>query len=251
MTDRSQHTRPGRKHFRERVSLLGACALCFLACVPNAAADPIKASHEGCVSALPDNRATWTADRHFQFVAFWDPVSGCDPTIQQPIVLHAWIEDFDGTGGLKVETLFDQFPKCGRIQFDAQTYVDATSNLLDAMGLVSLVFDTKIDCASTPGNEDDAGSDRGGNPNGPLHEPSGFIRISDSLPDPTPDLTDPREVPEPPLDDFPDDPEWPEDPPEPPSVVRQVPEPRTALLVITALGLIRARLRRCRRRNAK
>jgi hypothetical protein len=62
------------------------------------------------------------------------------------MVLHEWFENFDGTGGLKVLTRFDWFPKCGRIQFDAQSYIDGASAILDDMGLMSLVFNTGVDC---------------------------------------------------------------------------------------------------------
>lgn len=124
-------------------------ALLFVLATPTQAA-PISASIEGCVSQLPGDVATWSSPVHFQFVAFWDPAAGCDPTIYQPIVVHAWFEDFDGTGGLKVQTLLDLFPRCGRIQFDAHSYISVTSNILDELGLVSLVFDTGVDCASAP-----------------------------------------------------------------------------------------------------
>ena len=126
------------------------CALVLLlfVMVPSLHAEPIVATHDGCVRELPSTGAIWTAPQHFQFVASWDPVSGCAPTIYHATVLHEWVEDFDETGGLKVSTRLDWFPTCGRIQFDAQTYVDPTSNVLDPMGLVSLVFDTGVDCDS-------------------------------------------------------------------------------------------------------
>ena len=126
-----------------------ACApilVLFVSAAP-AQADPILATHDGCVTTLPAVGATWTATRHFQFVASWDPIAGCAPTITHPMVLHEWFENFDGTGGLKVLTRFDWFPKCGRIQFDAQSYIDGASAILDDMGLVSLVFNTGVDCA--------------------------------------------------------------------------------------------------------
>lgn len=128
-----------------------ALTLSILVFVPSAQADPVMATHDGCVTALPATEATWTSTRHFQFVASWDPVPGCEPTIAHAMVLHEWLEDFDGSGGLMVKTVMDWFPKCGRIQFDAQSYVSADSNILDEMGLVSLVFDTGVDCASVEG----------------------------------------------------------------------------------------------------
>ena len=78
-------------------------------------------------------------------VAFWDPIAGCDPTIAVPTVLHEWKENYDGTGGLMTVALPELFPTCGRIQFDAHSYLGNT-NILDPMGLVSLVFNTGIDC---------------------------------------------------------------------------------------------------------
>jgi hypothetical protein len=114
--------------------------------VPPLHADPIVGTHDGCVRALPSTGATWTSSQHFQFVASWDPVSGCAPTIHHATVLHDWIENYNGMGGLQVSTRLDWFPTCGRIQFDAQLYIDPASNILDPMGLVSLVFDTGVDC---------------------------------------------------------------------------------------------------------
>ena len=107
---------------------------------------PVIASIDGCVSNLPESGAQWTSTAHFQFVAFWDPIAGCDPTIFRPIVAHQWFENFDGTGGLEVQTLINLFPTCGRIQFDAHSYVPGTEAVLDELGLVSLVFDTGVDC---------------------------------------------------------------------------------------------------------
>jgi hypothetical protein len=135
--------------FSPRAVLFIGCVSVALLLTTPAAAAPVMPSIDGCVSELPDNRATWTSTRHFQFVAFWDPIAGCDPTIYQPILLHQWFENFDGTGGLKVETLWELFPKCGRIQFDAHAYISATSAVLDDMGLVSLVFNTGVDCGPT------------------------------------------------------------------------------------------------------
>ena len=113
-------------------------------------AAPISASVWGCVTVLPEGAATWISTEHFQFVAFWDAVSGCEPTIAHPVVLHEWLENFDGAGGLKVQALQSLVPKCGRVQFDAHAYLGGPNLILDPFGLVSLVLDTGVDCEVLP-----------------------------------------------------------------------------------------------------
>jgi len=116
-------------------------------------------------------------------VAFWDPTAGCDPTIAIPIVLHEWIPNFDGTGGLKTVAHPELFPTCGRIQFDAHSYL-GLANLLDPTGLVSLVVNTGIDCRTDPFNDKDTGGGGGGggvvNPQGVpgVPEPPGVWLLS-------------------------------------------------------------------------
>jgi hypothetical protein len=132
-----------------------------LCSVAPATAAPM-ATLQGCVSSLAPNQAQWQAPEHFQMVAFWDPIAGCDPTIAKPIVLHEWLENFDGSGGLKTIARPELFPTCGRIQFDAHSYIGLTGQL-DPMGLVSLVFNTGIDCLSLDGLGGAGGSGGGGN----------------------------------------------------------------------------------------
>jgi hypothetical protein len=115
-------------------------------------------------------------------VAFWDPTAGCDPTIAIPIVLHEWIPNFDGTGGLMTVAHPELFPTCGRIQFDAHSYLGLTG-LLDPMGLVSLVVNTGIDCRTDPfaGGGDDKNGGGGNEPQGPppgVPEPPGVWLVT-------------------------------------------------------------------------
>ena len=121
-----------------------------LVCAAPAIAAPITPTLQGCVSSLAPGAARWQSSEHFQMVAFWDPTSGCNPTIAVPIVLHEWIENFNGTGGLLTVAHPELFPACGRIQFDAHSYMGVTGEL-DPLGLVSLVFDTGVDCVLAAG----------------------------------------------------------------------------------------------------
>lgn len=239
----------------------------LLAAASSAAAGPITPTIQGCVSAssLGVGQAKWTAPEHFQMVAFWDPVAGCDPTIAIPIVLHEWISNYDGTGGLMTVAHPESFPACGRIQFDAQSYLGQGA-VLDPMGLVSLMVDTGIDCAGRTGN---GGDDGGGGidpqegppgppmpfiPNGPPGPPTPFIPNG---PPGTPTPFIPNEPPSTPTPFIPEEPpgtppgfpETPETPGTPD--VSTVPEPASVWLFSSGLAACLAyRKRRSTRRSA-
>jgi hypothetical protein len=118
---------------------------------------PITASVEGCVSTLASGEATWSSAEHFIFVSFWDPFAGCDPTIAHPGIYYTFEENFDGMGGLRTEAAPQTFPTCGRIQFDAQEYIDTPDGWLPLGQLKSLVFNTGIDCVSGRDPDDPPG----------------------------------------------------------------------------------------------
>jgi len=122
-----------------------------LALVPMRAwAEPITAAVEGCVSSLKEGEATWSSPEHFIFVSFWDPVAACAPTITHPGIYYDFTENFDGNGGLLITAAPKTFPLCGRIQFDAQEYIDTPAGRLPLGQLKSLVYNTGIQCEPTP-----------------------------------------------------------------------------------------------------
>jgi hypothetical protein len=117
-----------------------------------AAADPIMATLEGCVS-VADVRlegALWFATGTFQAVAFDDEEPGCAPTIAHPL-LEGYIFDEDRidntlTAWLNLENL----PHCGRRQYDVHYYL--ADGILDPLGLKSLVIDTGVPCSESDGS---------------------------------------------------------------------------------------------------
>lgn len=115
----------------------------------------ILATVDGCLKLreLPDP-TTWEAPgEHFQMVAFWSSVPGCEATIEVPIIAFDWLENFDGLGGLRTVLRRDLLPSCGRVQFDAGTYVlGSTDGTLDDNGLRALVVDLGP-CLSVPSFE--------------------------------------------------------------------------------------------------
>lgn len=116
--------------------------LCLLGCASPALAGPIVPSNSGCASSLPTG-ASWGHSEPFVFMAFYDPDAGCDPTIRNPTGgFHVATDLLDG--GYRIDLLKDRLPACGRVQFDAHSYLPTGG--LDPVGLFSLVFNTGIDC---------------------------------------------------------------------------------------------------------
>jgi hypothetical protein len=122
---------------------------------------PITASVEGCVTDLNPGEASWVSPEYFQFVAFWDPVAGCDPTILSPGVFYVYEQNFDGLGGSLVTAMPEWFPVCGRIQFDAQEYIDTPNGAMALGQLKSLVYNTGTDCESYSEGSGDGGDAAG------------------------------------------------------------------------------------------
>lgn len=126
--------------------------LLALLAIPRAAtATPIVATLEGCVTSIAPGQATWTSLEYFQFVAFWDPMAGCDTTITSQGIFHRFEDVYrDGHRGLYAEVLPDLLPLCGRIQFDAQEYIPTPNGILPLGELKTLVWNSGVDCEYGP-----------------------------------------------------------------------------------------------------
>lgn len=143
---------------------------------PPASAGPITASLEGCVM-LDDPQlatATWFASGTFQAVAFHDPLPGCDQTITDPLAGAYTFDENRAADTLTAWLNPKALPTCGRVQYDLHAYV--AFDVLDPMGLKSLVVDTGITCGEGQGATvaiDDDTNGGGDGANGPdLPEPS-------------------------------------------------------------------------------
>jgi hypothetical protein len=118
----------------------------MLFCGRAAAAGPITASLDGCVT-LNDERlrdAVWRAVGTFQAVASDDPLAGCAPTIAHPVSDAFLFDDNRAENTLTAWLRLDRLPTCGRRQYDFQPYLADSS--LDPLQLKSLVIDTGVSC---------------------------------------------------------------------------------------------------------
>ena len=100
-----------------------------------AAAGPITTNLTGnCVEALPTEGATWQSTSHFRFAVFWDDVLDCEPTIAHGYGPYERFDDFDGTGGLRIEMSADALYACKKHQIDWQEVLeDGSLGLLGAI----------------------------------------------------------------------------------------------------------------------
>jgi hypothetical protein len=118
-------------------------ALCLLLAAP-ASAGPIFATLDGCVS-VNDPRLTtavWSAVGTFATAAFRDDKAGCAPTIEQGI--DGWVYDEDRLANtLETRIHPGSLPTCGRVQYDAQVWLDGVP--VDGT-LKALVVDSGVDC---------------------------------------------------------------------------------------------------------
>jgi hypothetical protein len=172
------------EHFRHHrivvVILFG-----FLLPAQPASAGPITASLEGCVM-LDDSQlatATWFASGTFQAVAFHDPLPGCDQTITDALAGAYTFDENRAADTLRASLNPNALPTCGRVQYDLHAYL--AFDVLDPMGLKSLVVDTGIACGEGQGalvsidGDDDDTHGRGDGADGPdLPEPPLIVLLA-------------------------------------------------------------------------
>ena len=73
---------------------------------------------EGCVGALPSAGAAWESTGHFQFAVFWDDNLTCEATTDNGYAPYYRYDDFDGTGGLRIEMFQAELRPCKKYQID-------------------------------------------------------------------------------------------------------------------------------------
>jgi hypothetical protein len=110
-------------------------SLILLLLAAPAAAGPITTNLTGdCVDALPTEGASWQSTSHFRFAVFWDDVLDCAPTIAHGYGPYERFDDFDGTGGLRIEMSADALYACKKHQIDWQEVLeDGSLGLLGAI----------------------------------------------------------------------------------------------------------------------
>jgi hypothetical protein len=118
-------------------------ALALLMASP-VAAEPIMATLDGCVHVSDPRLATarWSAIGTFSTAAFRDDRAGCAPTIEQGMSGFDFDEDRLAntlTAWIRPSSL----PICGRVQYDAQVWMDGVP--VDGT-LKALVVDSGVDC---------------------------------------------------------------------------------------------------------
>ena len=130
-----------------RIVVLGLLVFLMPIAPRPATASPILATLEGCVTSIAEGEATWTSLDYYQFVAFWDPLAGCDTTITSQGIFHRFEDVYrDGHRGLYAEVVPALLPSCGRVQFDAQEYIETERGFLPLGQLKTLVWNSEIDC---------------------------------------------------------------------------------------------------------
>ena len=89
---------------------------------------------DGCVSALPSTGATWESTGHFQFAVFWDDNLTCEATIDNGYAPYYRYDNFDGTGGLRIEMFQADLIPCKKYQIDWRSvFADGSYGVVQAI----------------------------------------------------------------------------------------------------------------------
>src|SRR5688572_4473042 len=120
----------------------------------SAFAAPILTSVDGssgaCISALPTAGVRWESTAHFQFAVFWDDNLTCEATIANGYAPYHRYDNFDGSGGLRIEMFQGDLIPCKKYQIDwRRVYDDGSVDPVQAI-LINPIDNPECQSGSTP-----------------------------------------------------------------------------------------------------
>jgi hypothetical protein len=110
----------------------------------------VDGGSSGCISALPAAGAYWESAGHFQFAVFWDDNLTCEATIANGYAPYHRYDNFDGTGGLRIEMFQADLIPCKKYQIDwRKVYDDGSVDPVQAI-LINPIDNPECQSGSTP-----------------------------------------------------------------------------------------------------